>query len=202
MGPEDTSLIAIWCSLREIEAAASIDTMRRRATLLLPCSKQDIQWKGARSAHGCSCVASSDPACPFRAVVRQQDRVVAFASKLHTSCAPMPFGVGCRLYQSSHGTHYRGVCSATANPNRQSLDNRLVGGQSWRDSGAQALAAAGVTEHVVAAMGRWGGLTVRRYTPEAPLASSYNLAPGSPQRTICSQYSPASRWNQPRLRRT
>ena len=56
------------------------------------------------------------------------------------------------------------------------LGNRLFGGHSWRASGAQALTAAGVPEHVVFAMGRWRGPTVRRHMAEAPLASSCELA--------------------------
>ena len=170
VGPKDTSLIAIWWLLQEIEAAAiicedvSIGIVRRRTTLLLPCSKQDAQEKGAQRTHGGSCAASAGPACPFHAVVRQQGRVVALAAKLHMSSALLP------LFPSS-----RCDCDTASSPSRRSPWQPTFR-HSWRGSGAQAFAAAGVPAHVVAAMARWGKPTVRRYMAEAHLASSCNLA--------------------------
>ena len=66
------------------------------------------------------------------------------------------------------------------------LGNRLLGGHSWH-----------VPEHVVAAMGRWGGPTVRRYMAEAP--TSPRVSAVLDQLAILY---PTSRWKQPRLRRT
>ena len=63
---------------------------------------------------------------------------------------------GC-LHQSSHGSVATIEPSAVRLqiPTVGPLGNRLFGGHRWRVSGTQALAAAGVAEHVVAAMGRW-----------------------------------------------
>ena len=96
VGPQDTSLIAVWWLLREIETAAivrddvSIDTVRRRDTLLLPCRNRICKGRVHNTSTVCSCVASSDLASLIHAALREQDRVVALAAKLHIPSALMP----------------------------------------------------------------------------------------------------------------
>ena len=126
-----------------------VDGMRLRVTLFLPCSKQDIQGKSAQRIHGCSCVASSDPASPFHAVVRQQDCVVA--------SAPMPLFLHSRVLFCTEA-----ATVATIEASAVRLQIPTVGPlatDTLADTAAASLApnpgAAGVPEHVIAAMGRW-----------------------------------------------
>ena len=98
---------------------------------------------------------------------RRCPRCQASQSVRSDSC--VPFTVGCRLHQRNHGSSHQSVCGVITNLN---LATDFFGTHRWRDSGAPALAAAGVPEHVVAAMGRWGGATVRQYLVEAALAGS------------------------------
>ena len=89
-----------------------------------------------------------------------------------------------------------------ANPNRRPLATDNMADTAGASLASKPWTAAGVLQHVVAAMGREAGITVRRYTAEAPLASSCHLAPVSAVHDLLAIFSPISRWKQQRLRRT
>ena len=142
-----TSLIAVWWPLGKSGTAA---VFVARTFLLIRCDAKSFSSLG----------------------VHQQDKQgkgAASLPSLPSFTVRVPFTVGCRLHQRNHGSSHQSVCGVIANLN---LATDFFGTHRWRDYGAPALAAAGVLEHVVAAMGRWGGATVRQYLVEAALAGS------------------------------
>ena len=75
----------------------------------------------------------------------QQDRVVSLAAKIQISSALV------LLFPSAMVATVEASAVRLQIPTLGLLGNRLFGGNSWRVSGAQALAAVGVPEYVVAA---------------------------------------------------
>ena len=202
--PRATLTLGSWWMLREIELSnaeirsVTINPRMRTATLTLPSSKADPEALGASITHGCCCVTASpqtDAAaqkahsawarcmCPYHQMLDHLHFLsLEWPTWFDDLGWPLP---GHPLFPTSAG----GVCSKvgvtkTIQSAATQLGQPLVDsggitlhtGHALRVTGAQGLARAGLTEHVIALVARWGSATVLRYIRSAPLTSSFKLA--------------------------
>jgi hypothetical protein len=182
----DVILVGSWWLLREVElAAATLSQLSFAedpgakegqecgiATLLLPVSKSDVQALGKSRSLRCSCPS---PLCP-----------VGAAKRLFLSAKARPSSSGCAdhlipLIADLEGApvskanlvkSFRALATAAGMP-----PTTRITGHSCRVTGAQRMAAAGISEWRIQVFGRWGSDAVLRYIREAAIdVASHNLS--------------------------
>ena len=120
---------------------------------------------GAVRTHGCSCPART---CPVAAV----RRLLALPEGPAGGDGPLwPTDAGGFPSKVAVVRTLRGLAAASGH-----TPGIRTTGHSGRCTGAQAMAAAGVSEWRIQVFGRWGSSAVLRYIREAQLALSANLA--------------------------
>jgi hypothetical protein len=135
-------------------------------------SKKDPRALGCSRAWECLCKPgdSSREDCPFHAVTNQLARLREHFGD------PLPEGLP--LFPTVHGqpvaravvvTALEATVLAYGDPVVQPNGARLLGGHSFRVTGAQQLAALGVDVIKIMVLARWAGASVLRYVRDAPL---------------------------------
>ena len=187
--PRNALIIGSWWMLREIEfsgaelRSVTFNTVLKSASLTLPASKADPTALGETVSHGCLCRDGSNPLCPYHLLLKH---MVAYYRKY-----PKRFDhngwpkAGFPLFPDKDGN----VCTKDGVTLTIRLAARLLGqhlvdpgglylhtGHALRVTGAQALARAGLSEHTISLLARWGSSAVLKYIRKAPLAASHHLA--------------------------
>ena len=180
----DMAVISLWFMLREVEmSAAMINHLRLQQdhiTILIPTYKTDSFGKLTERTLRCSCRIHLHPLCPWHAGERHLIRMHGHREPEGGRFSP--------LFPGPQGgaSSKQGVVMAirmvlrTAGISLQRPDGqgRLVErfhGHCLRVSGAQMLAAAGVSLQLIQLLGRWTSLAVQRYTQEAALVVTPDL---------------------------
>jgi hypothetical protein len=179
-----------WCSflvvatffvMREIEVAnlrvehVTLSARDRRVELLLPVSKKDPRAVGCSRAWKCLCrvEATEDCVrhdCPYLAVATQLARLrQRFGAQLPADLPLFPTEEGQPVARATVITALEATVQAYGDPIMQPNGSRLLGGHSFRVTGAQQLAALGVDVIKIMVLARWAGESVLRYVREAPL---------------------------------
>ena len=192
--PRETLILGAWWMLREVELSnaelrsVSFNHRLLSASWTLPASKTDVSALGETVSHGCSCRwtgsrRTAHPLCPFHLLLEHVRAMYRrFRDRFDEEGWALP---GYPLFPDRNGD----VCTKagvtdTKRKAAQLLGHALVdpgglflhSGHALRVTGAQALARAGVSEHTIALIARWGSATVLLYIRKAPLAASHHLA--------------------------
>ena len=154
----------------------------------MPASKCDSSALGVSITYGCCCQQAetgriASPLCPYHLLKRH---LLAYKRKW-----PRRFRrygkarQGVPLFPDRFGR----VCSKTGDTNtirsaarRQGMATRDAGGlflhsgHALRVAGSQAMSRAGLPEHTISLVARWGSAAVFTYIRKAPLASTHQLA--------------------------
>jgi hypothetical protein len=179
LGWSNFLVVATFFILREIEAAnirvghVTISPKEGKVQLLLPVSKKDPKAVGCTRAWQCLCRPKEAirQDCPFHAVTRQLGLLRA-----HFGEDPLPEGLP--LFPTAEGqpvaraavvAALEATVQAYGDPIVQPNGSRLLGGHSFRVTGAQQLASLGVDIIKIMVLARWAGESVLRYVRDAPL---------------------------------
>ena len=202
--PRAAITLGSWYMLREMEfsnaemRSVTLNMVGATVTLSLPASKADPTALGATVTHGCCCLnrpglnasaklkhdyARSTALCPFHLAL---DHLSAlhhrFPRRFDENGWAHP---GYPLFTDADG----GVCTKEGvastiraaavflgHPVRDTGGLYLHTGHALRVTGAQGLARAGLSEHQISLLARWGSSAVLRYIRTAPLASTHRMA--------------------------
>ena len=177
--PRRLNIVATWWMLREIEAAnvtlACVSFAGLAATLRLPASKTDQTGLGTSRTLACTCKAGSDPLCPLHVLRAQVTWATDFAHELGKLPATFP------LFPSASGQVVAKVAAAATIvqtavalglETHEATGASRFSGHSWRVSGAQFLARAGIDIWRIQLHGRWGSAAVLGYVKLAALHAS------------------------------
>ena len=171
------NLVVIGCfhMLREIELSTSlarslfVDLDRMEETLHLPTSKTDHLALGVWRSWGCVCAGLPSPApCPYHAAISQRRLLLDRFAVEGELPVDLPLFPSC----SGHTTSKAAVVAslrAWLSASGLSLDNLPTGGHSFRVTGAQLLAKAGIDTDTIMIAARWTSSAVLKYIREAPL---------------------------------
>ena len=177
--PRRLNIVASWWMLREIEAAnltiscASLSGLA--ATLRLPASKTDQVGLGTSRTLACTCQGRRDPICPMHTLAEQLTWARAFAKQRGKATGSFP------LFPSSAASVVsKAAAAATIVQTAVKLGLEIAEengaekftGHSWRVSGAQHLARAGIDIWRIQLHGRWGSAAVLGYVRLASLHPS------------------------------
>ena len=174
-------VIATFFVLREIEAAnlrvehVTINAKERRVELLLPVSKKDPRAVGCSRAWKCLCKDGAAAGevrqdCPYHAVTEQLAKLRArFGAQLQADLPLFPTEGGQPVARAAVIAALEATVQAYGDPIMQPNGSRLLGGHSFRVTGAQQLAALGVDMIKIMVLARWAGESVLRYVRDAPL---------------------------------
>ena len=179
MGWSSLLVLATFFMMREVEVAAAVvshitvDFVAARVTLRLPISKSDSGAVGCSRTWGCICSDSgARPDCPFHAAVAQLNLLKVTFGDFDLSAVPLfPTASGDVVLKVDVGRALEASVAATGATVVTESGGRLLGGHSFRVTGAQRLAALGVEVAKIMVMARWAGEAVLRYVREAPLES-------------------------------
>jgi hypothetical protein len=178
LGWTNLLVVATYFIMREIEVANAkaehvhLHPEELKVQLMLPVSKKDPRAVGCSRAWQCLC-KSGGPIrvdCPYHAASAQLELLRA------TFGAPLP--VGLPLFPTAGGRvvaketivlALEATVSGYGAPVVQPNGARLLGGHSFRVTGAQRLAALGVEVVKIMVLARWAGEAVLRYVRDAPL---------------------------------
>ena len=192
--PRAALILGSWWMLREIEFAGAelrsvtFNTVQKSASWTLPASKADPTALGETVTHGCCCSREAhhqgvNPLCPYHLLLQH---VTAYFRRFPQRFDRQGWAkMGYPLFPDQHGdvcTKY-GV-TITIRRAAQLLGQQLVdpgglylhSGHALRVTGAQALSRAGLSEHTISLLARWGSAAVRNYIRKAPLSASHHLA--------------------------
>ena len=204
MRPRSVLVIGSWYMLREIEfsnaetRSVHFNMAVLSITLTLPVSKADPSALGTSVTHGCCCLSvatdglehsackelmRSRALCPFHqlldhmAILRR-----TFPKRFDNNGWARP---GFPLFPDSSGrvctkegvaATIRRAAALLGQPTHDPGGLALHTGHALRVTGAQALARAGLSEHQISLLARWGSAAVLRYIRTAPLASTHRMA--------------------------
>ena len=177
-----------WCNLivigtffimREIELAyakvahVKICMAESKVTLLLPVSKKDPRAIGCERSWSCLCRdgGGSRPDCPFHAAVAQLRLLEStFGADMLQSLPLFPDQFGLVADKATVVQALEATVVGYGGDILGPSGARILGGHSFRVTGAQRLAAAGVEIIKVMVLARWSSEVVLRYVKDAPLA--------------------------------
>jgi hypothetical protein len=174
-------VLATFFVMREIEAAnirvdhVTIDAKEQMVQLLLPVSKKDPRAVGCSRAWKCLCRAGEPweetrHDCPYHAATQQLARLrMRFGSPLPADLPLFPTEDGQPVARAAVIAALEATVQAYGDPIMQPNGSRLLGGHSFRVTGAQQLAALGVDVIKIMVLARWAGESVLRYVRDAPL---------------------------------
>ena len=202
--PRAAITLGAWWMLREIEfsnaelRSVAFNTKQRSVTLALPASKADPSALGTAVTHGCCCLSSpgskTDQAanrerararalCPYHQML---DHMAATHQRFPDRFDESSWArIGFPLFPDMHGNvctkdgvtrSVRIAAACLGQPLRDAGGLYLHTGHALRVTGAQGLARAGLSEHQISLLARWGSSAVLRYIRNAPLASSHRLS--------------------------
>jgi hypothetical protein len=170
-------VLATFFMMRELEIAAalathlSVDEEVLRVTLRLPVSKTDARAAGCSRSWSCLCrnaVRRVD--CPYHSAVDQIKILKGkFGNVLPLSLPLFPTASGDVVSKMGIVEALEANVEATGALIVAENGGKLLGGHSFRVTGAQRLAALGVEVAKIMVMARWAGESVLRYVREAPL---------------------------------
>ena len=169
--------MATFFIMRELEVAAAlashiqIDNEISKVTLRLPISKTDSRAAGCSRSWDCLCPSSGRRVdCPFHAATDQLQLLKEkFGEVLPQTLPLFPTIDGDTVAKAVIVETLERTVAATGAKIVSENGGRLLGGHSFRVSGAQRLAALGVEVAKIMIMARWAGESVLRYVQEAPL---------------------------------
>ena len=192
--PRASLIIGSWWMLREVEfsnaelRSVSFNHRQRSASWTLPASKTDVTALGETVSHGCCCrwnrgAHEPSPLCPYHLLYEHmQAQFAKYRTRFDAVGWALP---GYPLFPDDNGE----VCTKagvtdTIRTAARHLGHEIVdpgglflhSGHAMRVTGAQGLSRAGLSEHPIALLARWGGSAVRTYIRKAPLAASHHLA--------------------------
>ena len=194
-------ILGCWFLLRGIELAAAevwhltVDTRNKTVKWLLPVSKTDPRAIGTARSHGCCCTAASPQSiCPYHLAKYYIDKTRAqfgdehFGPELGRPLFPSSTSTSENLSFMAKSEVAKAVvkCAAMAGEpitewSPTGLVTQRFAEHAMRVSGAQMLARAGVSLHLIKLLGRWGSDAVERYVQDAALCRQTLLA----SQTIC-----------------
>ncbi len=182
-----------WCNflivgtffiMREIEIAFAvvghvrIDLAQQKVTLLLPVSKKDPKAVGCERSWACLCRADASAPrgdCPFHAISGQLGLLErSFGSPLHGNLPLFPDVHGRAVSKTAVVAALEATVHGYGGKVRGLSGENLLGGHSFRVTGAQRLAAMGIEVVKIMVLARWAGDTILRYVKEAPLCSLHD----------------------------
>jgi hypothetical protein len=174
-------VIATFFVMREIEAAnlrvehTTINDNELSVQLLLPVSKKDPRAVGCSRAWKCLCKGGAAAGatrmdCPYHAATEQLARLrERFGVPLPADLPLFPTEDGQPVARAAVIAALEATVQAYGDPIAQPNGSRLLGGHSFRVTGAQQLAALGVDVIKIMVLARWAGESVLRYVRDAPL---------------------------------
>ena len=202
--PRAALVIGSWWMLREVEfsgaelRAVYINTQNQAATLALPASKTDPAALGVEITHGCCCgvvhrtygardrgreAARARSLCPYHQLLDHMAAMyLQYPARFDKAGYPK---AGFPLFPEASGKPCtkdgvtatgRHAAAKLGQAVRDASGLWLHSGHAMRVTGAQALARAGLSEHQISLLARWGSSAVLRYIRSAPLTSSHRLA--------------------------
>ena len=166
--------------MREIELAfvlvahARLDGKARTISLQLPVSKRDPRAIGCTRSLACSCggTAAVRPDCPYHAVAAQLGLLrERFGDPLPDGLPLFPTDAGEAVDKAVVVKQLLATIRAYGGATHSDGGACLVGGHSFRVTGAQRYAALGVEVTKIMILARWAGGAVLRYVRDAPLAN-------------------------------
>ena len=175
--PARAILLVSWWLLREIEASnaeishVTIDKDHRLAQRL-PHSKADWVALGATRTHSCTCssTSTSDPLCPFHAIVAQ----IEFAQP--RGHLLFPTSKGSQPSKLGWVATFEWVALQLGEPLVTPTGANRFTGHSGRATGAVYLAQTQVELWRIQLFGRWGSDAFKLYVRQAPLSQLHLLA--------------------------
>ena len=202
--PRATLIVGAWYMLREVEfsnaelRAVFFNMLQQSVTLTLPVSKADPSALGTTVTHGCCCLsvaldasspilcrdlARSRALCPFHQLL---DHMTFMRRQYPNRFDRLGWPVaGYPLFPDEAGrvctkegvaATIRRAAYLLGQPTHDSGGLVLHTGHALRVTGAQALARAGLSEHQISLLARWGSAAVLKYIRTAPLASTHRMA--------------------------
>ena len=190
--------------LREMEfsnaeiRSITLNMVRSTVTLALPASKADPSALGTTVTHGCCCFARpsssasvkikhdyarSTALCPFHLALGHLSAMhQRFPGRFDEngwarSGYPLfPDAVGNVCTKEGVASSIRAAAVFLGHPVRDEGGLYLHTGHALRVTGAQGLARAGLSEHQISLLARWGSSAVLRYIRTAPLAATHRMA--------------------------
>jgi hypothetical protein len=172
---------ATYFIMREIEVANSkvehvtVLHRERKVQLLLPVSKKDPRAVGCLRSWQCLCKQGAAAAearhdCPFHAITGQLALLREhFGDPLPEGLPLFPTAAGVPAAKTAIVEALETTVQAYGAPVALPNGAKLLGGHSFRVTGAQRLAALGVEVVKIMVLARWAGETVLRYIRDAPL---------------------------------
>ena len=131
-----------------------------KVQLLLPVSKKDPRAVGCSRAWQCLCRPKEDVRedCPYHAVTNQLSRLRSqFGDPLPEDLPFFPTLEGQPVNKAVVVAALEATVQAYGDPITQPNGSRLLGGHSFRVTGAQQLAALGVDVIKIMVLARWAG---------------------------------------------
>ncbi|CAK0835747.1 unnamed protein product [Prorocentrum cordatum] len=162
--------------MREIEAAfakvghVTFNRDERKVSLRLPVSKRDPRAVGCTRTWGCTCASPlSRELCPYCAADEQLGMLRdMFGPSFDDDLPLFPTRTGGVCLKANIVAALEATVAAYGGAPFPS-GAKAFGGHSFRVTGAQRLAIAGMEVHKIMLHARWAGDTVLRYIREAPL---------------------------------
>jgi len=171
-------VVGTYFIMREMELAfakvahARIDREDRKFTLLLPVSKKDPRAIGCERSWHCLCRDGDGRRrdCPYHAAVSQLDILgKMFGADRLQSLPLFPDKHGKVANKATVILALEATVRGYREPTVSASGSRLFGGHSFRVTGAQKLAAAGIEIIKIMVLARWSSEVVLRYVKDAPL---------------------------------
>ena len=178
MGFKNLVIIGTFFIMREVELAfAKVSHVKfclinLKCTLLLPVSKKDPRAIGCERSWSCLCkdAALRRADCPFHAMRDQVDLLERIFGIDNLARLPLfPDASGAVADKAAVVAALEATVSAYGDLTIGPFGARLYGGHSFRVTGAQRLAAAGVEIIKIMVLARWASEVVLRYVKDAPL---------------------------------
>ncbi|CAK0883204.1 unnamed protein product, partial [Prorocentrum cordatum] len=163
--------------MREIEAAfakvghVTLNRAERKVSLRLPVSKRDPRAVGCTRTWGCTCASPlSRELCPYCAADEQLGMLRDMFGPSFDDDSPLfPTRTGGVCLKANIVAALEATVAAYGGAPFHPSGAKALGGHSFRVTGAQRLAIAGLEVHKIMLHARWAGDTVLRYIREAPL---------------------------------
>ena len=176
LGWPNLLILGTFFIMREIEIAfaltahVTIGHSPPKVTILLPVSKKDPRAVGCERSWACLCIDDDRRRdCRFHAAVAQLELLRDVFGELPADLPLFPTKAGTHADKSVITTCLEKTVEAYGGAVAGPTGKRLLGGHSFRVSGAQRLASIGVEVVKIAILARWSSNVVLRYVREAPL---------------------------------